>query len=222
MKQSTAINQLLQQGPRLDRESDELLIGRPLSGPRRRIRITTALPVAELPTLAPRATPPQALDPIFRARGSFDRADYDPTHRVRRAPRTHVPKPLAVIALSLGVIAAGAAGYRMFHGKPAPAAIVAAAPPAPTVSPIGPAIAAPSYVDIQLASEPAGATVTLIDDGHATLLGTTPLSAALDPSRAHDLVFALDGRAPRTAHVDAHATADVSVQLPRAARKHRR
>ena len=218
MKQSTAINQLLQ-GPRLDdRESDELL-ERPLSGPRRRIRVTTALPVKDLPTLAPRGTPPAGFDPILRPRSSQDVV----THLVRRQPRrSSVPRPLAVAALSLGVIAAGAAGYRVFHSRSAPAAIAAVAPVAPTVSPIGPAAPAPSYVDIQLASEPAGATVTLIDDGHALLLGTTPLSASLDPSRAHDLVFALDGRTPRTAHVDAHATADVSVRLPRSARKHHR
>ncbi len=217
MKQSTAINQIVQAGRRLDRDSDDVIFDQPLSGPRRRIRMTTALPARELPTLAPRATPPASLDPILRARGSFD-----VTHRVRRPPPPTrvVPRTLAIAALSLASVAAFALTYRILHTRTAGASVAAAlAQPAPTISPITPAADPPAaLVDFQLASDPAGATVTLLDDGHPTLLGTTPLTAPLDPSRAHELLFALDGHAPKTAHLAAHATGDISVHLPRARR----
>ncbi|MBV8756355.1 MAG: PEGA domain-containing protein [Deltaproteobacteria bacterium] len=57
-------------------------------------------------------------------------------------------------------------------------------------------------VDVRIDSKPAGATVMLVDNGKTSFLGTTPVAASVDPSRAYDVVLTLEGRPTQIAHLD--------------------
>lgn len=54
----------------------------------------------------------------------------------------------------------------------------------------------------------------VVDRGHGSLAGTTPLSLSLDPSREYDVVFTLAGRAPKLEHVAPKASQHLAVELP--------
>ncbi len=77
-----------------------------------------------------------------------------------------------------------------------------------------PAIAA-KFVDIRIDSDPPGATVMLIDRGKSTFLGTTPMSAAVDPSRKYELVFSHENRATTIEPFDPAKSTRVAVHLSR-------
>jgi len=113
---------------------------------------------------------------------------------------------------------------------PSPAADVPALPstttaPAPIPAPATPSITTPAptaaiakrpaFVDVRLDSKPVGATVMLVDRGKQTFLGTTPISTAVDPTRAYDVVFAYPNRQTQIEHLDPKATARLSVVLGR-------
>ena len=91
-------------------------------------------------------------------------------------------------------------------GEPA----VDPAPPAPA-APAAPV--APAFVDVRIDSTPAGATVVLVDRGKTTFLGTTPMTASVDPVRSYELVFSYGDDAPRIEAFDPLATQHVSVEL---------
>jgi hypothetical protein len=57
-------------------------------------------------------------------------------------------------------------------------------------------------VDVRIDSKPAGATVMLVDNGKTSFLGTTPVAASVDPSRAYDVIFTLEGRPTQMTHLD--------------------
>ncbi len=105
----------------------------------------------------------------------------------------------------------------------APAAVAAVTPPnlaaAPSITTPAPTAAAiagrPTLVDIRIDSKPSGATVTLVDRGKQTFLGTTPISTAVDPSRAYDVVFSHPRRPTQTAHLDPKQANRVAVTLGR-------
>jgi len=82
---------------------------------------------------------------------------------------------------------------------------------------LAPALAAPSSTSVLIAlpisSAPAGASVTLIGDGTATVVGRTPLTVALDPSHAYDIVIALRGHKTTMMHISPHETKVVAVAL---------
>ena len=77
--------------------------------------------------------------------------------------------------------------------------------------------AKPSFVDIRIDSNPAGATAVLVDNGKTSFLGTTPLATSLDPSRQYDIVFTYDDRPTQMAHLDPTKDTHVSIALPKAA-----
>jgi hypothetical protein len=83
-----------------------------------------------------------------------------------------------------------------------PTAAVGKITPLPTAGPVRP-------VRVTLSSEPAGAAVTL--DGKPA--GHTPIEIDVDPERAHQAVFALDGYAPRRVTIPSDTPRDVSVTL---------
>jgi PEGA domain len=95
---------------------------------------------------------------------------------------------------------------------PAPAPAVAhveTAPPAAT-----PVIAAqPKLVDIRIDSRPAGATVMLVDRGRTTFLGTTPMSAAMDPNRSYDVVFTYANKPTQVEHFDPKLATHLAITL---------
>jgi hypothetical protein len=96
----------------------------------------------------------------------------------------------------------------------APAVAVVAPAPAPTAAPIEtPAAAKPGLTTLPITSWPNGAVVTLVDNGNATVLGRTPVSAALDPSHSYDVVFAIVGRPTTVKHVDLAKMQELAVDL---------
>lgn len=93
----------------------------------------------------------------------------------------------------------------------APAAVAAAAPAeAPAAAPVA---AKPGLTTLPITSWPNGAVVTLVDNGNATVLGRTPVSAALDPSHSYDVVFAIVGRPTTVKHVDLAKMQELAVDL---------
>lgn len=104
--------------------------------------------------------------------------------------------------------------------KAAPSAPAVAAA-APAAAPVAPAVAAapaarpaaPAFVDVMIVSSPAGATVTLVDRGRTSFIGTTPISTALDPSRKYELIFSQPGKPTWVEPLDPSATRRVDVKL---------
>jgi hypothetical protein len=74
--------------------------------------------------------------------------------------------------------------------------------------------AAPTILPISITSKPPGATVMLVDNGRTSLVGTTPVTALVDPTHSSDLVFTLADHQTRIEHV-APAARHVMVDLPR-------
>jgi hypothetical protein len=69
------------------------------------------------------------------------------------------------------------------------------------------------FVDVRIDSDPAGATVTLVDGGKQSFLGSTPLSTSVEASRAYDVIVALDGRPTQMVHLDPATTSRLDVSL---------
>jgi hypothetical protein len=210
-----------------------------LGDPERQPEPTSPRQLYEL-ALPPERLPPE---PGLPARGGWDHERMVPTFQLRRRSdlRVVLGKLVFPIALlvSIGiVIGAYVALGRAPVAPPAPAAPadVAAAPAAPVapaaavapaapvetaapvaaaapVAPAAPAAAAPELVEIRIESDPAGATVMLVDRGRTQLIGTTPVETAVDPSRAYDLVFAHADGPPQVQHLDPRATRRVAIAL---------
>jgi hypothetical protein len=68
-------------------------------------------------------------------------------------------------------------------------------------------------VSVPVSSAPAGASVTLIGDGSAMVVGRTPLTVSLDLSHAYDLVIALHGHETTMLHLVPRETTHVAVEL---------
>lgn len=113
---------------------------------------------------------------------------------VAAAPAPIVPAPVAVPVV------------------PAPAPVAAEPAPAPVAAaPVAPA--APALVTLPITSWPTGAVITLVDNGNATVLGPTPVNAALDPTHSYDVVFAVVGRPTTVKHVDLATMHELAVDL---------
>ena len=147
------------------------------------------------------------------------------------APRVPAPVTAPVAAITTTAPTAAPAPVpppqEVAPQAPAPAAIATAAPvaaPAPAIATAAPVVAPAPPAPIALAampitSQPAGAIVTLIDNGTAIIVGRTPVTASINPARAYDVVFALGGHPTRIEHVGAGAVHPLSIDLaePRAA-----
>ncbi len=99
---------------------------------------------------------------------------------------------------------------------PAPDPAVAAEPtPAPTLAETGDVAETPkvTLADLPITSEPAGAVITLISDGEATVLGPTPVTAAVDPAHSYDVVVALRDHPTTVTHVDPSKTHELAIDL---------
>ncbi|MDX2089937.1 MAG: hypothetical protein SFX73_18925, partial [Kofleriaceae bacterium] len=80
---------------------------------------------------------------------------------------------------------------------------------APTPSP---SIAAKTFIDVRIDSKPSGATVTLVDRGKSTFLGTTPIKTSVDPSRSYEVVFEHNGTITREP-LDPRTTSRLEIAL---------
>ena len=84
----------------------------------------------------------------------------------------------------------------------APKAIAAEPPKTETAAP------APAIDDdggISISSVPSGATVTLVDGGKMSALGTTPVHLVLDPNKTYDVILTMDGHPTHIEHVAANS-----------------
>ena len=130
----------------------------------------------------------------------------------------------APVAASTAPVAAVEPSTAPVAAEPARAQVAVAAPVTE------PAIAAPAgaapivvggrpvFVEVRLDSNPAGATVMLVDRGKTTFLGTTPISTAVDGARQYDLVFTYKDRPTHLEHLDPRTTSKLSVKLERTSR----
>jgi hypothetical protein len=134
-----------------------------------------------------------------------------------RTPASDKPAPAPAQAASTPTEAAPAA-------IPTPQAAIAPSPdPSPAeptepevVTEPVPALIEPARAELAtlpITSVPAGAIVTLIDDGNATVVGRTPVTASIDPTRTYDVVVALSGHATKIQHVDPSTTHELAVDL---------
>lgn len=73
--------------------------------------------------------------------------------------------------------------------------------------------AAHPSTDIPVTSTPAGATVTLIENGAPRVLGKTPLFASVDPASSYDIVLTLTGHPTTMQHLDPHAAHAIAVSF---------
>jgi len=158
-----------------------------------------------------------------------------PTFQMRRRSDVRIVigklvLPVAVL-VSIGIVVGAYVAFggdrgasRALAGAVAAAPVEIAVPVAapgvgspPIVSPAPPATpppaTAPVLVDVRIESTPAGATVMLVDRGRTQLVGDTPVDAAVDPSRAYDLVFRRGDGPPRVEHLDPATTRRVAVDL---------
>ena len=71
--------------------------------------------------------------------------------------------------------------------------------------------------DVRIDSKPSGATVMLVDNGKTSFLGTTPLATSLDPSRAYDVIFTIQGKPTQMAHFDPAKTPHLEMVLGKTA-----
>jgi hypothetical protein len=94
----------------------------------------------------------------------------------------------------------------------APMTAEATAPSIATTDPSSAKVVAKTFIDVRIDSTPSGATVTLIDHGKSTFLGTTPIVTSVDPSRTYDVVFEHGDRTQRE-HLDPRTTSRLEIAL---------
>ena len=145
-------------------------------------------------------------------------------------PRTAAPARSHALAATDGDTPSAAPSVKA-HAATTTAPPTTSAPPVtttravattPTTAGTTTAKAAP-MVEIPISSWPAGATVTLVDDGAAKIIGHTPMTASVDASRSYDIVLAVSGRPTTVRHLDPNTTRELSVDLdpdPAALTKH--
>jgi hypothetical protein len=137
-------------------------------------------------------------------------------------PRRYDTATLAkIIVLMLGAIVFGTlAGVLVVQrgDRVKRVASVAPAPPPtaePVVTPIAPSLAPASstVVPVHFDSQPRGANVTVLGDSRAVFIGTTPVTVSIDTARVYDVVFTLEGHAPKLERVAPLATQYLTVEL---------
>jgi hypothetical protein len=70
----------------------------------------------------------------------------------------------------------------------------------------------PTLASVSISSKD-GAVVTLVDNGRAVVLGATPVSATIDPSREYDLIVTKPGAPTRILHLDRAVTKHGAIDL---------
>lgn len=137
-----------------------------------------------------------------------------------------------LIGVTVGLVIRSARGPRSSPPVPPALATAPADPPAPPPSrapavevaattstaavaaaPAEPAEDEPAHADLAITSQPDGATVTLIANGDATVVGKTPITASVDPGLSYDVVFALRDHPTTILHVDAGKVHELAVDL---------
>jgi hypothetical protein len=85
--------------------------------------------------------------------------------------------------------------------------------PVVVIAPIETPAAPSPVVMIMFETTPPGATVTLVDNGKPSYIGTTPVETAVDSTHHYDVVYTLDGYVTRVTALDPSVTRRAEAQL---------
>lgn len=139
-----------------------------------------------------------------------------PARSTAPAASPSAPAPAGATVEPVAPVAAAAVAAAPVAVEPAaaqPAVVEPAVAEPVVVEPVVVEPAAPAPVTVALTSTPPGATVLLVDSGTTVTLGVTPLEHALDPSRAHELMFSLPGHRSTLVALDPSAARELAVDL---------
>ncbi|HEY4182120.1 MAG TPA: PEGA domain-containing protein [Kofleriaceae bacterium] len=102
--------------------------------------------------------------------------------------------------------------------------------PVETAAPVEQKIAAPveqkietpapskqALVDVRIDSTPSGAEVTLVDHGKTTFLGSTPISASVDPSKTYEVMLSYPNKPSKMEKLDPKTTQHLAVSFGKGA-----
>ncbi|MDB4957488.1 MAG: serine/threonine protein kinase [Myxococcales bacterium] len=92
-------------------------------------------------------------------------------------------------------------------------AAVKPAAPAPIAQPVSSIETPKALVRVPIMSNPTGATVTLIDDGNARVIGITPLDLQVDVTHNYDIVLVLKGHPTTVRHFDPRSEHELAINL---------
>lgn len=118
-------------------------------------------------------------------------------------------KKTAVIAQTEIPAASSAPAVSAPAPAPAPAQSAAAIV---TASPILATPATPT-TNVTFETTPRGATVTLVDNGKPSYIGTTPVEATIDSTHRYDIVYTMDGYRTRVTALDPTTTHRAEARL---------
>ena len=151
----------------------------------------------------------------------------DPIDTLTTMPVRRLPHPLwqyaipATISIMCGVLV----GVLVTRGGGSPSHMASAAtpPPAPAPKPARAPIVviapietpAPPLQQVMITFEttPPGATVTLVDNGKPSYIGTTPVETAVDITHRYDVVYTRDGYVTRVTALDPSTTHHAEAHL---------
>ncbi|HEY0252929.1 MAG TPA: PEGA domain-containing protein, partial [Kofleriaceae bacterium] len=159
----------------------------------------------------------------------FDDETYVGTSPHVKHDRERSPMALAkkLVLPGVGFIVLGAliGGFIAFNGDkkkhdapPVPVQKVVEAPVAPAPAPIAaPVVVARPVVtltDVRIDSNPAGATVTLVDEkGKSSVIGSTPIATSVDARHQYQVTVELAGKT-QSAHLDPAKDQRLMLELP--------
>ncbi|HEY5926778.1 MAG TPA: PEGA domain-containing protein, partial [Kofleriaceae bacterium] len=95
---------------------------------------------------------------------------------------------------------------------PQPPPVETASAPPPAVEPASRVETSTATRQLPVSSQPAGATITLIENGVASVVGQTPLAVTIDPARSYDIVLTHAGYRTQLMHVD-RRTKELAIAL---------
>ena len=189
-------------------------------GKKRDAAVATAPVVANAATTddsaAPAVAPPIAAEP---AAPVAPEPVATPTAAEPTAAPTEATEPAAkaepVAAAAAPAVAAPAVAE---PAKADPSVLGSAVASMPAPAPAAAKIAKPTFVDVRIDSSPSGATVMLVDRGKTSFLGTTPISASVDPTRTYEVVLTYANKPTQVERLDPKATTHLAITLGKAAK----
>ncbi|HEY4059064.1 MAG TPA: PEGA domain-containing protein, partial [Kofleriaceae bacterium] len=98
-----------------------------------------------------------------------------------------------------------------------PAAQNVAAPVEQTIETPAPVAPKVALVDVRIDSTPSGAEVTLVDHGKSMFLGSTPISASVDPSKTYEVMLSYPNKPSKMEKLDPKTTTHLAVSFGKGA-----
>jgi hypothetical protein len=162
----------------------------------------------------------------YLAFDAVDPIDTLTTMPVRRLPHPMwqyaIPATISIMCgVLIGVLVTRGGGSPSSHVAPVAAPAPVAVPEAPkpvrapvvVIAPIETPAAPSPIVQVTFETTPPGATVTLVDNGKPSYIGTTPVEASVDSTHRYDIVFTRDGYITRVTALDPSTTQHAEARL---------